>query len=187
MPRPVILIFSPELADYGFPDGHPFGRDRLGAFMGEMQRSQRFADCTVRAAAARDACRDRVFPRRGLCRPRHRAFDARQRTARHGRHACVPRSLRGSRARSRRHARGAGGHRERTAPARVHSDRRPASCGARHRCGILCVQRLCGRDRSRTPGTRPAVHRLRRHRCPPRRRRLLRLRARSRRAVRGST
>lgn len=47
MPRPVVLIFSPELADYGFPDGHPFGSDRLGAFMGEMQRSQRFGDCTV--------------------------------------------------------------------------------------------------------------------------------------------
>ncbi len=47
MPRPVVLIFAPELADYGFPNDHPFGTDRLGAFMGEMQRSACFADLNV--------------------------------------------------------------------------------------------------------------------------------------------
>jgi acetoin utilization protein AcuC len=47
MPRPVVLMFAPELADYGFPNGHPFGTDRLGAFMNEMQRSACFADLNV--------------------------------------------------------------------------------------------------------------------------------------------
>ena len=47
MPRPVILITSPELAAYGFPDGHPFGGDRLGAFTSEMERSASYAQVVV--------------------------------------------------------------------------------------------------------------------------------------------
>jgi acetoin utilization protein AcuC len=39
MPQPVVLIAGPALATYGFPDGHPFGSDRYGAFMAELERS----------------------------------------------------------------------------------------------------------------------------------------------------
>ncbi len=39
MSRAVILIAGSELAEYGFPDGHPFGADRYGAFMAELERS----------------------------------------------------------------------------------------------------------------------------------------------------
>lgn len=39
MSHPVILIAGPELAEYGFPNGHPFGADRYGAFMAELERS----------------------------------------------------------------------------------------------------------------------------------------------------
>jgi acetoin utilization protein AcuC len=39
MSHPVILIAGPKLADYGFPNGHPFGADRYGAFMAELDRS----------------------------------------------------------------------------------------------------------------------------------------------------
>lgn len=35
----VVLIAAPELASYGFPNGHPFGQDRYGAFMRELERS----------------------------------------------------------------------------------------------------------------------------------------------------
>jgi acetoin utilization protein AcuC len=49
MPHPTILIASPELASYGFPEGHPFGPDRYGAFMREMERSACFGDLEVRA------------------------------------------------------------------------------------------------------------------------------------------
>jgi acetoin utilization protein AcuC len=39
MSASVVLIAGPELANYGFPDGHPFGMDRYGAFMAELERS----------------------------------------------------------------------------------------------------------------------------------------------------
>jgi acetoin utilization protein AcuC len=34
-----ILMAGEALASYGFPDGHPFGADRYGAFMAELERS----------------------------------------------------------------------------------------------------------------------------------------------------
>ena len=43
-----ILIAGPELAAYGFPDGHPFGVDRYGAFMAEVRRSERFERLELR-------------------------------------------------------------------------------------------------------------------------------------------
>ncbi len=39
MSASVVLIAGPELATYGFPNGHPFGTDRYGAFMAELERS----------------------------------------------------------------------------------------------------------------------------------------------------
>jgi acetoin utilization protein AcuC len=52
MPHPTTLIASSELASYGFPEGHPFGTDRYGAFMKEMERSACFGDLDVRAPRA---------------------------------------------------------------------------------------------------------------------------------------
>jgi acetoin utilization protein AcuC len=37
--RPVLLISGPEIARYGFPQGHPFGTDRHGAFMARLEQS----------------------------------------------------------------------------------------------------------------------------------------------------
>jgi acetoin utilization protein AcuC len=34
-----LLVAGSELASYGFPNGHPFGTDRYGAFMAELERS----------------------------------------------------------------------------------------------------------------------------------------------------
>ena len=34
-----LLVTGPALAAYGFPEGHPFGLDRHGAFMAEFERS----------------------------------------------------------------------------------------------------------------------------------------------------
>jgi acetoin utilization protein AcuC len=39
MSRPVLLIYGPEIARYGFPQGHPFGVDRHGAFMDRLEQS----------------------------------------------------------------------------------------------------------------------------------------------------
>jgi acetoin utilization protein AcuC len=39
MPSSALLIAGPALAQYGFPNGHPFGPDRYGAFMAELERS----------------------------------------------------------------------------------------------------------------------------------------------------
>ena len=47
MPRSVILITSPELAAYGFPNGHPFGADRHAAFMSEIERSAAYEHVVV--------------------------------------------------------------------------------------------------------------------------------------------
>jgi acetoin utilization protein AcuC len=44
MSRTTVLIAGEELASYGFPNGHPFGMDRYGAFMTEVERSDRFAE-----------------------------------------------------------------------------------------------------------------------------------------------
>ena len=35
----MLLIAGPELGTYGFPNGHPFGADRYGAFMAQLERS----------------------------------------------------------------------------------------------------------------------------------------------------
>jgi acetoin utilization protein AcuC len=40
MSHPVVLIAGLELAEYGFPNGHPFGADRYRAFMAELERSR---------------------------------------------------------------------------------------------------------------------------------------------------
>jgi len=42
-----ILVSGPELAAYGFPDGHPFGPDRHDAFMAELERSDVYATLEV--------------------------------------------------------------------------------------------------------------------------------------------
>ncbi len=39
MPETVLLISGPEIARYGFPDGHPFGPDRHAAFMARLEQS----------------------------------------------------------------------------------------------------------------------------------------------------
>ena len=39
MTATALLIAGPELATYGFPNGHPFGTDRYAAFMAELERS----------------------------------------------------------------------------------------------------------------------------------------------------
>lgn len=48
MPSSVLLISSPELGAYGFPDGHPFGPDRFGAFTAEVERSPVYAELAIR-------------------------------------------------------------------------------------------------------------------------------------------
>ena len=50
MPRAVVLISGPEIARYGFPNGHPFGPDRHDAFMAQLERSPVAATLTRRAA-----------------------------------------------------------------------------------------------------------------------------------------
>ena len=42
MSAPLLLVAGPEIAAYGFPDGHPFGPDRHDAFMAELKRSPVF-------------------------------------------------------------------------------------------------------------------------------------------------
>ncbi|HSC16550.1 MAG TPA: acetoin utilization protein AcuC [Gammaproteobacteria bacterium] len=39
MSQPLVLISGPEIARYGFPQGHPFGTDRHGAFMARLEQS----------------------------------------------------------------------------------------------------------------------------------------------------
>src|SRR5688572_31632042 len=39
MSHPVLLVSGPEIARYGFPQGHPFGTDRHGAFMARLEQS----------------------------------------------------------------------------------------------------------------------------------------------------
>jgi acetoin utilization protein AcuC len=52
------LVAGAELAAYGFPNGHPFGPDRYGAFMAEMERSSSFARLTI--VAPREATRAEI-------------------------------------------------------------------------------------------------------------------------------
>ena len=56
-PGGAVLVSGPEIAAYGFPGGHPFGRDRHAAFMAELERSAVF-DTLARespVAATREA------------------------------------------------------------------------------------------------------------------------------------
>jgi acetoin utilization protein AcuC len=57
MSEQTILVSGPEIAAYGFPNGHPFGPDRHDAFMDELTRSPVFDELDViqPAAAGRDA------------------------------------------------------------------------------------------------------------------------------------
>jgi acetoin utilization protein AcuC len=56
MSRPVLLISGPEIARYGFPNGHPFGDDRHAAFMARLEQSPIAAHLVRRSArlAARE-------------------------------------------------------------------------------------------------------------------------------------
>jgi len=54
----VVLIAAPELASYGFPNGHPFGQDRYDAFMRELERSSVAAG--LKRRAPRLATRDEL-------------------------------------------------------------------------------------------------------------------------------
>jgi acetoin utilization protein AcuC len=58
VPRAVLLISGPEIARYGFPQGHPFGPDRHDAFMARLERSPVAASLTRRGA--RQATRDEL-------------------------------------------------------------------------------------------------------------------------------
>ena len=53
-----ILIAGPEIAAYGFPQGHPFGPDRHDAFMRELERSARWP--RIERRAARTATREEL-------------------------------------------------------------------------------------------------------------------------------
>ena len=177
----MILISGPEIARYGFPQGHPFGYGSPRRVHGAARAIARRRESRPAAGAAGDARGARVLPHAGVRRSRHRAVGARQRLARRRRHAGVPRRLRSRGERRRRHARGAGRDRRGARAPRVHSDRRAASRGARRRGGLLRLQRLRRRDRGGAQALRHSPRRVRRHRRASRRRRVLRVRAGSRR------
>ena len=46
MAHSVVLISGPEIARYGFPNGHPFGPDRHSAFMAQLEQSSVAASLT---------------------------------------------------------------------------------------------------------------------------------------------
>jgi acetoin utilization protein AcuC len=46
MSHAVVLIAGQELATYGFPNNHPFGPDRYGAFMAEVAQSRCYGELT---------------------------------------------------------------------------------------------------------------------------------------------
>jgi len=52
MTASAILVTGPEIAAYGFPDGHPFGADRHAAFLTELERSPAAARVDRRRARA---------------------------------------------------------------------------------------------------------------------------------------
>jgi acetoin utilization protein AcuC len=58
MSRPVLLISGPEIARYGFPNGHPFGPDRHAAFMARLEQSPVAAGLVRRSA--REATREEL-------------------------------------------------------------------------------------------------------------------------------
>jgi acetoin utilization protein AcuC len=56
--EPMIVITGPEIAAYGFPNGHPFGTDRHDAFVAELARSP--AAARVEHRRAREATREEI-------------------------------------------------------------------------------------------------------------------------------
>ena len=58
MPHSVLLISGPEIARYGFPQGHPFGADRHAAFMARLEESPVAA--TLQRSSARQATREEL-------------------------------------------------------------------------------------------------------------------------------
>jgi acetoin utilization protein AcuC len=50
MTERVLLICGEEIANYGFPDGHPFGPDRHDAFMAEVEQSAKIGSVDRRAS-----------------------------------------------------------------------------------------------------------------------------------------
>ncbi len=58
MPHSVLLISGPEIARYGFPQGHPFGADRHAAFMARLEESPVAA--TLQRGSARQATREEL-------------------------------------------------------------------------------------------------------------------------------
>ena len=58
MSQPLVLISGPEIARYGFPQGHPFGPDRHAAFMTRLEQSP-VAASLVRKSA-RQATREEL-------------------------------------------------------------------------------------------------------------------------------
>ena len=55
MNRQAIVVAGPEIAAYGFPDGHPFGFDRHDAFMAELERSPAFHALEIMSAPVASA------------------------------------------------------------------------------------------------------------------------------------
>lgn len=53
-----ILVGGPEIAAYGFPDGHPFGPDRYSAFIAEIEKSAAWT--RLERIAARAASREEL-------------------------------------------------------------------------------------------------------------------------------
>ena len=58
MTQRAYLVTGPEIAAYGFPNGHPFGPDRHDAFRRELERSPAFA--AVEPLSARRATREEL-------------------------------------------------------------------------------------------------------------------------------
>ena len=56
-----ILVAGPEIAAYGFPNGHPFGPDRHAAFMAELERSAVFDELEIVAAPRADRAALELF------------------------------------------------------------------------------------------------------------------------------
>jgi len=59
MTTTAVLVAGPEIAAYGFPDGHPFGADRHAAFMATLERSPAAARLDRRHA--REATREELL------------------------------------------------------------------------------------------------------------------------------
>jgi acetoin utilization protein AcuC len=52
MTRHALLVTGPEIAAYGFPDGHPFGRDRHDVFRRALEQSAAWEEVELVAARA---------------------------------------------------------------------------------------------------------------------------------------